>query len=272
MARKPLEPPPVAALAAAPVRVPKAAQLIANSIREQIASGALSAGSPLPNETDLMAHFAVARPTAREALRILEAEGLLEIVRGAHGGARVRTPDVGAAARHCAVLLQLQGTTAAEVYEVRLMLEPTAARLAAERAPREAADILDALIAEEERAVEQTTSLASLTIRFQETLVDVAGNPTLALLVRLLHDLASRQTSARIRPDLDEATRIRLRRRLIRAQRAVVAAIREGRGEDAESEWRRFLSGVRDELLGGRDSRVGLAPREPRSSTRRGVG
>jgi DNA-binding FadR family transcriptional regulator len=248
MPRKPLE--AAATLSGAPVRVPKAAQLIANSIRGEIARGDLRAGSPLPNETDLMAHFEVARPTAREALRILEAEGLIEIVRGAHGGARVRVPDVGAAARHCAVLLQLQGTTAAEVYEVRLMLEPTAARLA-----------LEEVIAEEERAVEQTSSLAEQAIRFQETLVDVAGNPPLALLVRLLHDLATRQSAARIRPDLDEATRIRLRRRLIRAQRAVVAAIRDGRGEDAETEWRRFLSGVRDELLGNRDGRVELSPR-----------
>src|SRR6185503_13363797 len=122
------------------------------------------------------------------------------------------------------------------------------------RAPREAAQALEEVIAEEERRVAQTASLAEQAIRFQETLVDVAGNPTLALLVRLLHDLASRQSAARIRPDIDEATRIRLRRRLIRAQRAVVAAIRDGRGEDAETEWRRFLSGVRDELLGSRDS------------------
>lgn len=224
--------------------------MIANSIREQIAAGELAAGSPLPNETDLMAHFEVARPTAREALRILEADGLIEIVRGAHGGARVRAPDIGAAARHCAVLLQLQGTTLAEVYEVRLMLEPTAARLAAERAPRrDAAAALEAVIDEEERAFDQVGSLAEQAIRFQETLVDVAGNPTLALLVRLLHELVSRQTVSRIKPDLEDAARKRLRRRLIRAQRAVTEAIREGRGEDAEAEWRKFLSGVRDALV-----------------------
>ncbi len=238
------------ALAGPPVRVPKAGQIIAGSIREQIASGDLTAGSPLPNETELMAHFEVARPTAREALRILEAEGLIEVLRGARGGARVRAPDLAAAARQCAVLLQLEGATLAEVYEVRLMLEPTAARLAAERGPRRAASAaLEAVIEEEERAFDQVGSLAEQAIRFQETLVDVAGNPTLALLVRLLHELVSRQTVSRIKPDLGDAARKRLRRRLIRAQRAVTGAIREGRGEDAEAEWRKFLVGVRDALV-----------------------
>ena len=125
-----------ASAAARRVRVPKAAELIADAVRAQIARGELRPGSPLPNETELLAHFQVARPTVREALRILEAERLVEIVRGARGGARVREPDIRAASAHCALLLQLQGATIADVYEVRLMLEPAAARLAAERAPR----------------------------------------------------------------------------------------------------------------------------------------
>jgi len=244
-------------LAGSPVRLPKAGQIIADTIREQIAAGDLGVGSPLPNETELMAQFEVARPTAREALRILEAEGLIVVVRGAHGGARVRPPDIGAAARHCAVLLQLEGTTLAEVYEVRLMLEPAAARLAAERGPRRAAAAaLEAVIDEEERAFDQVASLAEQAIRFQETLVEVAGNPTLALLVRLLHEIVSRQTASRIKPDLAAPARARLRRRLIRAQRAVTRAITEGRGGDAEAEWRRFLSGVRNELVANAAGRV----------------
>lgn len=204
-----------------------------------------------------MAHFEVARPTAREALRILEAEGLIEVVRGARGGARVRRPDLGAAARNCALLLQLEGTTLAEVYEVRLMLEPAAARLAAERGPRRrAARALENVIDEEERRLDQVGSLAEQAMRFQETLVDVAGNPTLALLVRLLHELVSRQAASRINPDLTDAKRKNLRRRLIKAQRAVAEAVREGRGDRAELEWRSFLVGVRDALLVNGTGRV----------------
>jgi len=240
----------VALAPARPVRVPKAAELIADAVRAQIARGELRPGSPLPNESELLAHFQVARPTVREALRILEAERLVEIARGARGGARVREPDIRAASGHCALLLQLRGATIADVYEVRLMLEPAAARLAADRAPRQAAEALQAVIAEEERIVGSGESLSALAMRFQETLVDVSGNAALVLLVRLLHDLVARQAVSRTPMiDVDDAGRDQLRRRLIRAQRDVTAAIAAGRGADAEKLWRRYLTDLAATVL-----------------------
>jgi len=235
------------------VRVPKASELVADAIRSQIARGEVASGSPLPNESELMREYEVARQTAREALRVLEAEGLIEVQRGAGGGARVRAPDIEAASRHCALLLQLRGATVADVYEVRLMLEPTAARLAAERAPRRAARALEEVIAEEEALIGGSTSLLAHALRFQQALVELAGNPALELLVRLLHDLVVRGV-APAPPIADEGRRLGLRRRLIRAQRDVTTAIREGRGEEAERLWRRYLSGLAASLLGDIES------------------
>jgi DNA-binding FadR family transcriptional regulator len=236
------------------VRVPKASELVADAIRGQIARGDVVSGSPLPNETELMREYEVARQTVREALRVLETEGLIEVQRGAGGGARVRVPDIAAASRHCALLLQLRGATVADVYEVRLMLEPTAARLAAEREPRRAARALDGIIAEEEAMIGGATSLRVHAMRFQEALVGLAGNPALELLVRLLHDLVARQVVAPALPEEDRERRLGLRRRLVRAQRDVTAAIREGRGEDAERLWRRYLAGLAASLLGTTES------------------
>jgi len=242
---------PTAALTGRRVRVPKASELIADAIRGQIAAGELVPGSPLPNESALLAHFAVARPTVREALRILETERLIEVVRGARGGARVRQPDIRAASSHCALLLQLQGATIADVYGVRRLLEPGAARLAAERAPRAAARALAAVIDEEEAIVGEGRSLAALAMHFQEVLVERAGNPALVLLVRLLHDLVSRQAVSRTPMiDVDDAGRDRLRRRLIAAQRAVTAAVAAGRGEAAEQLWRGYLADLEASVLG----------------------
>jgi DNA-binding FadR family transcriptional regulator len=257
MGASPKSPPPDSrrgGLAARRVRVPKAAELIADAVRAQIAAGELRPGEPLPNESQLLRHFAVARPTVREALRILEAERLVEIVRGARGGARVRQPDIRAASGHFALLLQLQGATIADVYEVRLMLEPSAARLAAERAPADAARALAAVIEEEERVVDQGQSLASQAMRFQETLVDASGNATLILLVRLLHDLVARQAVSRTPMiDVDDAGRARLRRRLIRAQHAVTTAIAAGHGGEAEALWREYLAGLAASVLGAHE-------------------
>lgn len=248
-------PPPAArgraALAGRRVRVPKAAELIADAIRAQIAAGELRPGSPLPNEGELTAHFAVARPTVREALRILEAEQLIEIVRGAHGGARVREPDIRAASGPCALLLQLQGATIADVYEVRSMLEPAAARLAAARAPASTAKTLAAIIAEEEAIIGTGQSLAAHAMRFQQALVEASRNPALVLLVRLLHDLVARHAVSRVPMiDVDDAGRDRLRRRLIAAQRAVTEAIAARHGDEAEGLWRRYLEDLSATVLG----------------------
>jgi DNA-binding FadR family transcriptional regulator len=91
-------------------------------------------------------------------------------------------------------------------------------------------------------------------MRFQEALVELAGNPALELLVRLLHDLVARQVVAPALPEEDRERRLGLRRRLVRAQRDVTAAIREGRGEDAERLWRRYLAGLTASLLGTTES------------------
>ena len=82
----------VAALAGAPVRSPKTAELVAGTLRRMVVDGQLKEGDFLPNEAELMAHFGVSRPTLREAVRVLESERLVEVRRGSRTGARVRVP------------------------------------------------------------------------------------------------------------------------------------------------------------------------------------
>lgn len=82
-----------AARAFVPVQMPKAAEVVAADVRRRIVRGELRADDALPPETELMSQFGISRPTLREALRILEAEGLVAIRRGARGGARVQAPS-----------------------------------------------------------------------------------------------------------------------------------------------------------------------------------
>ena len=72
----------------AQVRVPKTAELVAGRIRRSIVTGELRTGDSLPSEAHLITDFQVSRPTIREAIRILESEGLISVSRGARGRAR----------------------------------------------------------------------------------------------------------------------------------------------------------------------------------------
>jgi len=74
------------------MRVPKIAELIADLIRDQIGSR-LREGDRLPSERVLMSTFGASRPCVREALRILESDGLITVRRGVAGGALVARPD-----------------------------------------------------------------------------------------------------------------------------------------------------------------------------------
>src|ERR1700735_999220 len=121
------------------VRVPKAGEMVASHLRRQIVLGELKEDDQLPSESVLMEEFGVSRPTLREAFRILEAEGAITVRRGVRGGARVQVPDVKVAARQAGLVLQYRGALLPDVYEVRAILEPAAARMAATR--RTSADL-----------------------------------------------------------------------------------------------------------------------------------
>ncbi|MCL9797717.1 FadR/GntR family transcriptional regulator, partial [Frankia sp. AgKG'84/4] len=113
------------------VRVPKTAELVAAHLRRQIVRGELHENDALPPEAVLMEQFGVSRPTLREAFRVLESEALISVRRGAHGGARVHTPNGDVAARYTALVLEHQHTTLADIHTAHTHLEPTAIRLLA---------------------------------------------------------------------------------------------------------------------------------------------
>src|SRR5690242_13442161 len=75
------------------VSAPKASDVLADQLREHIRSGAWPEGQALPTERALSEQAGLSRTTVREALRMLEIDGLIEIRPGRGGGARVRRPQ-----------------------------------------------------------------------------------------------------------------------------------------------------------------------------------
>ncbi|NYD34652.1 FCD domain-containing protein [Actinomycetospora corticicola] len=127
-------------------RVRPAYRQVADELRAQIVGGSLDAGQRLPNEADLGRAFGVSRSTVREALRVLASQHLIETTRGVQGGSFVAAPDpaqvvedVGGA---LGVLVMTPQLRLHDLLEARLLLEPSAARLAAQRAD---ADTVEAI-------------------------------------------------------------------------------------------------------------------------------
>ncbi|HNI35288.1 MAG TPA: GntR family transcriptional regulator, partial [Microthrixaceae bacterium] len=98
--------------------------VLAVELRDRILNGELAEGERLPVEDDLVEQFGVARSTLREALRVLESQGLITIRRGRGGGPVVTHPDLAPISMALAVSLQLQGTTVADLDEARRLIEP----------------------------------------------------------------------------------------------------------------------------------------------------
>src|ERR1700750_1992235 len=86
-------------------------QRIADELRAMIVSGRLTEGESLGREPDLLERVGVSRPAVREALRILETEGLITVARGVHGGVIVHEPDQRMTARTASMVLRARGVS-----------------------------------------------------------------------------------------------------------------------------------------------------------------
>jgi GntR family transcriptional repressor for pyruvate dehydrogenase complex len=120
------------AIQLSPMEVPKASDVLANRLRESILTGEYPEGTPLPPERELVVQTRMGRTTVREALRILEVQGLIRIKAGRAGGAFVQQPGNESVANSLELLIRGRQIRLAAVHETREAIEPSLARLAAE--------------------------------------------------------------------------------------------------------------------------------------------
>jgi DNA-binding FadR family transcriptional regulator len=114
---------------------PRLAESIAADLREQILGGAY-AGGMLPKQETLIDLFGVSAPPMREALRILEGEGLITVRRGKVGGAIVHRPNGTSMAHAVGMALQGEQVSLADLAESILWLEPSCTAACATREDR----------------------------------------------------------------------------------------------------------------------------------------
>lgn len=228
---------------------------VADELRALIITGRLDEGDLLGTEADLIERFEVSRPSLREALRILEAEGLISVVRGVLGGVVVHRPDQRMTARAAALVLQSRSVSLADVFDASAVIEPAAARMiAASRNRQRAVAQLREAIVEQKRTVHDLMACTNAMIKFHSDIVHLAGNQTLIIISEMLNEVITRAVA-----DVQLRTRqqqgIGLRRN-IRANELLADLIEAGDGEAAQAHWNAYMSRLRRALLGERADAV----------------
>jgi DNA-binding FadR family transcriptional regulator len=212
----------------------KAHELVADLLRQRIVRGELVEGERLPPEEELTEQFGIARTTLREALRVLESQGLISIKRGRGGGPVVTHPSLEPVAMALAVSLQLQATTVSDLDAARRMIEPQVAGQLARAHDADDLDALEAAIDEASDAAERNDKLGFgvAAANVHATLVERSGNRTLATLSALLQNMVLDYYMGSMHR-VDQA----LMRRAVRGYRRLLGFIRDGDADAAIAHW-----------------------------------
>jgi DNA-binding FadR family transcriptional regulator len=183
--------PRTTSLSVARAHAPRLADVVASQIRELILLGELEDGARLPPLERLLEQFGVSAPTMREALRILEAEGLIAVQRGGIGGALIQRPSPREAAYTLALVLRSLGTERRDVALAVTMLEPLCAQLCARRPDRKAnvARELREVSNAAREVLDDAVAFNEQMLEFHRAVVRLSGNDTLTLVTRALEDI-----------------------------------------------------------------------------------
>lgn len=219
-----------------PIRVERASGGIVRQIKESIFSGALKPGHTLPSEKLLAKEFHVSRVTVRDALRVLESQGLVTIKVGAGGGAVVAAPSTASITESLTNMLRLNQATLRDLVEARILVEPEVAAMAADRATDADLRAMEDAIttARRTRASDDPYFIPS-SVAFHLALAQAAKNPVLLFAVNSFRALFHEALSALL-PAEDMADRA------IADHRRLLEAIRARDGERARALMRKHLS------------------------------
>lgn len=181
-----------------PLRSPRLAEMVAAELRDRILSGEIADGGMLPKQEELLAEFQVSFPPIREALRILETEGLITVQRGNVGGAQVHRPESSQTAYMIALVLQADGVNLQDVIDALRQFEPSCAAACAQRLDR--AKTVVTRLAQNTRdardALDDAPVYAALARQFHVEMVAGCGNATMTLVVGVLESLWTAHVSA----------------------------------------------------------------------------
>jgi GntR family transcriptional regulator, transcriptional repressor for pyruvate dehydrogenase complex len=203
-----------------PVSTGRVSADIVEQIKQAIQEGRLTPGDQLPSERELTKQLGVSRVSVRDALRMLEAYGLIEVRVGARGGAFVTAPAPNLVGEGMAHMLLLASVAPPDVTELRLIFELALLPLACERRTDEDLEDLDAICDRAEATLQAGAYDVALSAEFHTRLAGATHNNAIALFAESFQGplLASLRHAQRVAPEMGKAGLLE--------HRAVVDAIR----------------------------------------------
>lgn len=186
-----------------PIQGARASGEIVEQIRKAFFGGMMP-GDRLGTETELAEQFGVSRITIRDAIRALEAQGIVTVRVGAGGGLRIAEGDPDRYADALSIQLHLMGITWAELTEAMRAVEPSMAGLAAQNAS--AADIarLRELIDQAGASVGDPARFTDLALDFHLAVAGAAGNRAIRAFLRSLRSAQHLKFEANTSPEVAE--------------------------------------------------------------------
>ncbi|MFE2416178.1 FadR/GntR family transcriptional regulator [Streptomyces hokutonensis] len=222
------------------IPVGKLAAQTARRIEATVIRQGWPVGESLGSEVDLRERLGVSRAVLREAVRLVEHHQVARMRRGPNGGLIVCAPDAGPATRAMVIYLEYVGTSVTDLLQARLLLEPIAAGLAADRITEQGIDTLRTTLDAEldhwdDPGVHSQDPL-------HPVLAQLSGNPVLHLFVDVLTRLTARyaHTSRRVSKTEMHAAKDTSHR----AHKAVVDAVIADDGARAQTELTAHLESV----------------------------
>jgi DNA-binding FadR family transcriptional regulator len=175
----------------------KLAEQVARDIAESVFTHELAPGTKLPSERAMLDQFGVSRGTLREALRILEVQGLLIVKVGPAGGPMVAAMTAKDFQRMSSLHYKAAGATVRELWRARVEIEPDLARLAAEaRDPIAVAELEAWVDMGKQTKIYNEVEFLRIGGEFHRCIARASCNPILDLIARSLGEMTTYLTSS----------------------------------------------------------------------------
>ena len=208
------------------IKVPKSSDVLAERLKQEILSDGYTLGASLPTERELVSTTGLSRGSVREALRILEAQGLVHTRAGRYGGTTVSQPTTDQLASHINLYIKGRSVTLSALVEVRLALEPMVAALAAERRTEDDLSVLRAITKRIDWAAENDLSaFLEENVNWHDAIAAASHND-------LLHTFATSVSGLMFEASqIKEFASAEVRQRVRHAHARIFAAIEAGDAE-----------------------------------------